>query len=292
MKSAIKAVGMRRSCRTFDGSPLDPQARKWVLEALARNSRGPFGNPVRLALVEPEGGPRSGSFGTYGFIRGARAFLAGLVRRAAGAYEDYGYCLEKVVLEAEERGLGTCWLGGTFSRGDFTRGLEAGPGDDVPAVIPLGRPAAKGTLLDGLLRTMARSAARKPWSSLFFAEDFRTPLSEADAGRYAPCIECVRLAPSAANRQPWRVVKAAGRDTFAFHLDRPPAGGGVRAGMKDIDLGIAMCHFELAAAELGLEGAWEPVTSDTVSPVAPGTVSPVTSNPPWDLMARWVGRER
>jgi hypothetical protein len=278
MTSAIKAIGIRRSCRTYDGSPLEPRDREWVLEALAGSSRGPFGAGVRLALVEPEGGPRSGSFGTYGFIRGAPAFIAGLVRRTDGAYEDYGYCLEKVVLEAAERGLGTCWLGGTFNRGDFVRGLEAGPGDAVPAVTPIGRPAAKGRLIDGFVRTMARSAARKPWESLFYAEDFTTPLSEHDAGPYARGLECVRLAPSAANRQPWRIVKAAGGKSFTFHINRPPMGSEAHFGMQDVDLGIAMCHFELAAAELGLEGSWEPAGAETRAP----------SVPPWDPIARWV----
>jgi nitroreductase len=273
MKSAIKAIGMRRSCRSYDGSPLESPVREKVLEALARSSHGPFGNAVRLALVEPDGDPKNGSFGTYGFIRGARAFLAGLVRRVDGAYEDYGYCLEEVVLEATEWGLGTCWLGGTFRRDGFTRSLGAGPEDAVPAVTPIGRPVAGGSPIDALIKTIARSTSRRPWKTLFVHGDFRTPLTEAEAGRYAPCLECVRLAPSAANRQPWRVVKEDGKDAFLFFADRPPAPGKAPSDMRDIDLGIAMCHFALAARELGLDGVWERTAS--------------VPDAPWDPVARW-----
>jgi len=274
---------------------LDSVVRERLLEALARSARGPFGNEVRLALVEPDDGPRSGAFGTYGFIRGARAFLAGLVRRAPGAYMDYGYVLEKVVLEATEWGLGTCWLGGTFSRSGFARGLEAGPEDAIPAVMPIGKPAARGTLLDGLLRLTARSATRKGRESLFFRGDFQTPLSAGEAGSYEPCLEAVRLAPSAANRQPWRIVREDDGDMFRFFVDRPPARKEPSADIRDIDLGIAMCHFELVAGELGLEGAWECGGTDAAhgaaTDAAPGAATDAASGAPWDPVARWIGRK-
>ena len=73
----------------------------------------------------------------------------------------------------------------------------------------------------------------------------------------------MRLAPSASNHQPWRVVEDG--DCFHFYLQRTQGYGrgspafvlfGV-ADLQRVDIGIAMCHFELAARELGLEGQWE-----------------------------------
>jgi hypothetical protein len=106
------------------------------------------------------------------------------------------------------------------------------------------------------------SANRLPWEMLFFHGGLSTPLTGEAAGRYALPLEMVRLGPSASNKQPWRVLRT-GND-FHFYLRRTP---GYREGffqrilrladLQRIDIGIAMCHFELAATELGLQGRWE-----------------------------------
>jgi len=71
----------------------------------------------------------------------------------------------------------------------------------------------------------------------------------------------VRLGPSASNNQPWRILRT-GND-WHFHLQRTP---GYRKGffqrilrladLQQIDMGIAMCHFALSAAEKGMRGEW------------------------------------
>ena len=81
----------------------------------------------------------------------------------------------------------------------------------------------------------------------------------AAAGRYALPLEMIRLGPSASNRQPWRIVKEPDRDSFHFVLERTR--GYLRSyqgvDFQKIDMGIAMCHFELSARESGLDGSWE-----------------------------------
>ena len=73
----------------------------------------------------------------------------------------------------------------------------------------------------------------------------------------------VRLARLANNHQPWRIVRE--NDDFHFYLQRnkslkPGSPLNWLLGMADlqrVDLGIAMCHFESTALELGLPGKWE-----------------------------------
>jgi len=69
----------------------------------------------------------------------------------------------------------------------------------------------------------------------------------------------VRLAPSASNRQPWRILKEKRSNIFHFYLERAKiyAKAIKRIDMQKVDMGIAMCHFELAARELGLTGSWQ-----------------------------------
>ena len=67
-------------------------------------------------------------------------------------------------------------------------------------------------------------------------------------------LNATRLAPSAVNKQPWRVVVA---DNAAhFYLQRRKGSTNEshegKLDMQKVDLGIALCHFALTAEENGL----------------------------------------
>jgi hypothetical protein len=265
---ASAAIAARSSCRTFDGRPLDGAERSHVEELLAGPHAVPFGNPIRFALLDPvPGTPGPGiRLGTYGVIRGAPGFLAGAVREGAGALEDYGYALERIVLALSVMGLGTCWLAGTFRRGDFADRIGLAAGEILPAVTPVGHPAARPSPIDALLRTGAGSARRRAWEALF-------SVSRGDAGAWAPCLDAVRQAPSAANGQPWRIAKEPGRPVFHLGIAGPAGDQSPRR----LDAGIAMCHFALVAAERGLPGRWIGPSRGTRNPLLPPGVVPVAS---------------
>ncbi|WP_276328029.1 nitroreductase family protein, partial [Clostridium beijerinckii] len=106
------------------------------------------------------------------------------------------------------------------------------------------------------VRFMAGSKNRKAWSKLFFDVDFNTPLKELESLEYFIPLQMVRLAPSAANKQPWRIIKSS--NSYDFYLEQSKdSKNDSYNDMHKIDIGIAMCHFELTSAELGLEGYWE-----------------------------------
>ena len=48
---------------------------------------------------------------------------------------------------------------------------------------------------------------------------------------------------------------------FEFCLARTSGYASLGFDMQMNDIGIAMCHFELAARELGLPGSWQKLTS-------------------------------
>ena len=169
--------------------------------------------------------------------------------------------MEMIVLHATDLGLGTCWLGGSFTRSGFAAKIGARDGEVVPAVTAVGYIAERPRALDSMIRRSARSDKRLPWQSLFFEASFSTPLSKERAGAYSAPLEMVRLGPSASNKQPWRVVRLGG--SWHFYLARTKGYGQGRlrkswanADMQRLDMGIAMCHFEQTARELGLEGRW------------------------------------
>ncbi len=260
MAAITEIIKKRFSCRTYADKPIDEETLKKLKEIINSLPAGPFGGKPRITLVNAAStSPQEWKkLGTYGVIKNARLFVVGAIKDTANAMEDYGYCKELLVLRATQLGLGTCWLGGTFSSGSFAKAINLQEGESLPTVAPIGYPAQKKALAEKMMRGVAGSDKRKPWSELFFADNFSTPLTPKQAGIYAEALENIRIAPSAANKQPWRVLYDTKRNVFHFFLARTFSYKLMGMGaLQDIDLGIAMSHFELTAHEQGISGKWQ-----------------------------------
>jgi hypothetical protein len=262
-KPIAEIIQARYSCRNYSERPLEEATRQRLVDFAASTPSGPFGTRPRFELVAASEGDRAAlrGLGTYGFIRGATAFLIGATRDAEGNMEDFGYLMERIILFATDLGLGTCWLGGTYTKSSFSKKIAARDGEIVAAVASVGYAAERHRAVDQVIRRGADADRRYPWSQLFFEGAFGQPLSREAASLYALPLEMVRLAPSASNKQPWRIVKLGSAWHFYLHRSRGYGDHGpvklwTRADMQRIDLGIAMCHFELTACVLGLEGHW------------------------------------
>ena len=197
---------------------------------------------------------------TYGMIKNPMGFIIGAVENAHHNLEDFGYLMEKNILMATSLGLGTCWLGGTFSSSGFSRKIALGH-DSVSTSCHTSRLRCTETLPGGLPDSGVSSWVdrRKPWNALFFRND--KPLLADEAGSYTAPLEMLRLAPSANNFQPWRVIKEPNADIYHFYIKRTPAlkqfqRFTAKSDLQLVDIGIAMCHFALAANEKGLSGIW------------------------------------
>jgi nitroreductase len=275
-KPVSDVIKERFSCRTYRDAPLAEEVRRALETFLAGIERGPFGAPTRFQLVAATEEDRHAlrGLGTYGFIRGATGFVLGAVGQGHRNLEDFGYCLEDVILYATALGLGTCWLGGTFRKSNFAAFLDLREEEVMPSVVSVGYIADRPGLVDRLIRGGAGAHRRLAWDQLFFEGQFGAPLTPERAGAYAKALEMVRLGPSASNKQPWRVVKGDG--AWHFYLQRTPGylqgmdGWFVLADLQRVDLGIALCHFEQTAREAGLVGRWaveEPSVQKPAEPV-------------------------
>ena len=257
----VTAIRARRSVRSYRNEPLSPDDESF-LRALVdelSEAEGPSGTRLRLLLsTELE---LSGKVGTYGVIMGARSYVGAVTTNTPGSMLDLGYLFERMVIELTARGLGTCWLGGTFDRKSFAAGADLAPGEILPIITPVGYPAERSGLQDRFMRTMAGSDRRKPFGELFFDGGFDRP--HAAAGSWANALELVRIGPSASNKQPWRVVLApagAASPTAAhIYLARTPGYIGTKLGfdIQRIDIGIAMYHLQAAMSASGHHGRWQ-----------------------------------
>jgi len=263
MKNAIEQIKKRRSIRTYDDTPIEKEKIEELKDFLLQNVKGPFGNTVRFEVVDASEAEKDElkKLGTYGNIRGARIFLAGTVRKGTRSMEDFGYCMENLILKATELGIGTCWLGGSLNRSTFADKLKTNADEVIPAITPLGYAADKRWIMDRVIRTMSKGSARKHFGVIFFNADWNTPLEQVVCGQYSEVLEAIRLAPSASNKQPWRILKEKDKNIFHFYLKENKIYNNALKDIKiqNLDMGIAMCHLEMSVAELGLKGSWQPM---------------------------------
>ena len=142
-----------------------------------------------------------------------------------GLDEVCGYFGEQIVLKAQQLGLSTCWVGGSFNKKKAFYDTEAG--ERLSLIISVGYPDEPGRVHRSKSPQQVMNAAGE--APDWFMEGIRLAL----------------LAPTAINQQ-----------KFTFSLD---ADGNVtaKAGMgpfSKVDLGIVEYHFEVGAGKPGLFG--------------------------------------
>jgi nitroreductase len=267
--SITEVIRERYSVRIYKNTPIEAATQAELQARLEAIREGPHGTPVRFKLAAAADGDSQAlrGLGTYGLIRNPTGFIVGAARANGHngekdhTLEDYGYVMEQAILEATALGLGTCWLGGNFTKSSFGKRIDKGSDEIVPAVSVVGYADASSRTRDRL-RRKAHSDQRLPWENLFFEGQWEAPITAQSAGDYAEALEMARLAPSASNKQPWRVIRDGQR--WHFYCQRTPGYGKGSliftllniADLQRLDIGIAMCHFELTVREQGLEGEW------------------------------------
>ena len=269
-------IRSRFSCRRYTKDPMEAITRQKLIETLASLKHGPLGSLARFQLLDAGDQDNAAlrGLGTYGFIKGESAFIVGAVQSTDQNLEDYGYLMELAVLQATDLGLGTCWLGGTFTHSHFAQKIALQSDETLPAVVSLGYSSDQWDPIDDLVRLSVKSRSRLPWNKLFFESGFDQPLSNERKGppdgqssvswaAYLEALEMVRLGPSASNKQPWRIVHTPGKWHFfrqsvpVSDIQRKLTSHWVHANLQRVDTGIAMCHFELTIHQKGLSGSWQ-----------------------------------
>ena len=216
-----EAVLARHSVRSYLDKPLDPTAVA-ELRALVTELNAASGLHMQLILNDPN--PFGGLLSKVGWLAGVKNYLALVGPKSDALEEQCGYWGERFLLEAQMRGINSCWVGGTYSKGKCA--AQVGPGEELSLVIALGYGKNQG-----------KSRKSKSFDAV-------TSHSGAAPEWFKRGVECALLAPTAMNQQ-----------KFRFELVEP---NGVRAtagrgAFAKVDLGIVKYHFEIGAGE----GDWK-----------------------------------
>lgn len=216
----LRAINSRHSVRAY----IDRRPPKELLDCLSEEiARINATHSLSFRLVTDEPTAFSGFLARYGKFRNVTRYI--IVSGPAGDAVSRlcGYEGERIVLALQALGLNSCWVGLSYRKS--TPDFNVPTGHKIRCVIAFGYGESQGTV----------HRIKTPWQV--------SNITAESPQWFRDGVESALKAPTAVNQQKFRFTLGSdGRVTAraGFSL----------AGYTQIDLGIAACHFNLAA---GLE---------------------------------------
>jgi len=226
-----ESINIRRSRRKYIAKPMG-QAEIQQLQSLISeyNDKGNF----RFELVLNNGDAFNGITRSYGMFSDVQNYI-GLIAKTNDpiSREGLGYFGQLLVLHATALGLGTCWVGGTFSKSKLP--FELGTDEEVIATITVGLVEAENNFKERLVHKLTHRKTKK------LEDMYQSAVPTPDW--FLASMQAVAKAPSGMNKQPVIFTYEDGKVTATNTSKYSP----------ELDLGIAKLHFELGAGS----GQWK-----------------------------------
>lgn len=244
----MEHIKTRKSIRNYTGERLTEKDSTIISDFIDKPSNliGPFGNSIKIMLKTLTESKSREKIGTYGFVKNAPAFLISACKNNKEHLLDLGFVFENLILYLEKHGLSTCWLGGTFHRQKLQMSQNISEEEFIPIISPVGYATEQLGYFQKLIRNLAKSDQRKDFDELFFYNDFLIPISDASQ---RALLEYVRLAPSASNKQPWRIMICDNEQAHFFMERTPKYGSSLGYDIQMVDMGIALSHYLLVSGK-------------------------------------------
>ena len=212
----LEAIEKRHAVRAYQNREIEKTAAEDLSKLIAECNKA-SGLNMQLVLNEPKS--FGGFLSKYGKFSNVTNYIAMVGKKDAKLDELCGYYGEKVVLRAQQLGLNTCWVGLTYSK--IKSAFEIREGETLCLVIAIGYGVTQGV----------KHKTKRP-------EQVSKVHGEAPDW-FKKGVEAALLAPTALNQQ-----------KFLFTLDGNTVTAKAGFGSySKVDLGIAKCHFEIAAGK-------------------------------------------
>lgn len=204
------AIYYRRSCRSYSSEPLT-RTELAEIEDFSK-TLVPLDNKIRTAMqIVPGDAVR------FYFPWKAPQLIAFFSENKPGYLENAGFLLQQMDLWLQSRGLGVCWLG----LGKPKNQVKTPEGMEFVILLAFGTPKE-------VLSREKRKFNRKTMAEISDWEDKK--------------LECVRVAPSSTNSQPWYFTHE-GETIHAFRSEAGLLRHAMLGTMNRIDMGIALAHL-------------------------------------------------
>lgn len=214
-----EAILARHSVRSYTDRPIEGEILRELEDCIAQLNRE---SGLSMQLIRGDGKPFGGLLAMAGWLAGVKNYLAVVGPDTPELDESCGYYGEKFVLRAQQLGLNTCWVAGTYNKGKCSAKVK--PGEKLALVITVGfgKNQGKGRKSKSIAAVCDVSGEMPDW--------FRRG------------AEAALLAPTAVNQQAFKLKLLDDGRVQATALPGP---------YSRIDLGIVKLHFEIGAGKDG-----------------------------------------
>lgn len=233
----LEALRQRHSVRKYLDKPIDDATTARLRDKIRELNEE---SGLHMQLVVNEDKAFRGGIFTYGKFSGVSNYILLIGKKSASLDYKAGYYGEKLVIFAQQSGLRTCWVGLTYKKIAGTYSLSEG--EKVVCCIAIGYGAD-----DGVQHKMKR-------------KDQISNISDRTPEWFSDGIEAALLSPSAINQQKFRFEYLEPTHPGEKGKVKPEKGFSL-VGYTGIDLGIAMCDFEIGAGKENFEWSGSPLDS-------------------------------
>ncbi len=207
----------RHSVRAFTTEPISQEVRR-QLDALIVDCNNAGQLSISAVFDSPDAFGKS-KLASYGKFSNADNYICMAAADNPDPRIALGYYGEKLVLWLQSQGLGSCWVGLTFSKKNI--GIDLGPDNKLYCLIAFGHPAFTGS------------------GHKIKAPTDICPEYEQMPDWFKRGVDYALLAPTALNQQKFK---------FSLLPDGSVKESTSMGFYTKIDMGIARYHFELGAA--------------------------------------------
>jgi len=193
----MQAVLSRYSLRSFDPSPLDENTLETIEKMVQMTEPLLPVNSMGISLIRHlSGKERSAAMGLINPHIHPPHILITWITGGAHSYTDLGFRMEQAAVQLHSMGIGSCFIGTLGREHSFNNQFNLPPQTVTGAILAIGKPADPNA--------GNKPKKRMALEKIAFLKDFSTPLNAP--GALAPILEAARMAPSATNAQPWRLL--------------------------------------------------------------------------------------
>ncbi|MGI6106232.1 MAG: nitroreductase family protein [Raoultibacter sp.] len=209
--SLYDAISQRKSCRRYDMNTLDQEFFFKIEEAIQSFDKLDASPTLEHRFTRKVKGHFKVDAPHYLIVSG---------QGKPGESENAGFLFQQLMLWFDTQGIGSVWLGSS-------KDTEVADTKQDIITMAFGKPA------EPLHRTIDQFK-REPIDSITNAPD-------------DICIQAAHLAPSGMNTQPWYFQKKDEHILLYEKKLKPPVSLAYK--LSDIDMGIGLCHYDLACKE-------------------------------------------
>ncbi len=260
-----EAMRVRKSDRTYLTKPVPEDLLIRLIDIFDTSDRL---NTLNLRLLKMESSlvehAMTGLIGNYGHIKNAPIWVIGISEHGKNYQENFGFAMERIILECTCEGLGTCWVGGFFKTSLLEKAVPKDKNERIVCISPVGY-AASRRIGERTMRSLGGLNVRKPLSERVFTGKWGNPATNylSSSSDLLEIFELARWAPSASNTQPCHYMVDSKRIVISVLTSLQKKyprivekGKGMSIDFQGVDAGIGMAHIYLAAKEFGIKGEW------------------------------------